>query len=114
MAFLRKFKHLHDLDRGDIEAPDYVWLVYAVCAVSSEGCGWGGWMIEVAFKVDGQNHATGTGDKVLPAVDEQRCPRCGRETYRTGADLRLVPSEEQKRSLEAGVDYEVIPIEYDE
>jgi hypothetical protein len=111
MSFPRKFAHLLEIERGDVEAPDYVELVYAVCAVSKEGCGWGGWMIEGAFKVTGQHHPTGTGDKLLPAVDEQICPRCGRETFRTGANLRLVPSEEQKRSPEPEVDYEVVPIE---
>ena len=113
MPLPRKFAYLLEIERGDVEAPDYLWLVYSVCALSAEGCGWGGWAIEVAFKADGQTHPTGTGDRVLSAADEQICPRCGRGTFRTGADLRLVPSAEQARPLVAGVDYKVLPIEYD-
>ena len=93
MPLPRKFAHLLEIERGDVEAPDYLWLAYAVCALSAEGCGWGGWTIEAAFKADGREHPTGTGDRVLPAVDEQVCPRCGRGTFRTGATLRVVPSE---------------------
>jgi hypothetical protein len=114
MPFPRKFASLPEIERGDVEAPDYVWLVYAVCAVSPEGCGWGGWMIEVAFKITGERHATGTGDKALSAMDEQVCPRCGRQTFRTGASLRVVPSEDQRLPREPGVDYEISPIEYED
>src|SRR4051812_48204403 len=111
MPFPRKFASLLEIERGDVEAPDYVWMVYAVCAVSPEGCGLGGWMIEAAFKVTGERHATGTGDKLLSAMDEQVCPCCGRQTFRTGAALRVVPSEDQRRSLEEGIDYETSPLE---
>lgn len=111
MSFPRKFAPLLEIERGDVEAPDYVWLVYAVCAVSPVGCGWGGWMIEVAFKITGERHATGTGDKALSAMDEQVCPRCGRQTFRTGASLRVVPSDDQR---EPGGDYETAPIEYED
>lgn len=114
MSFTRRFAHLLEIDHGDVDPPDYVWLVYAVCAVSSEGCGWGGWMIEGAFKATGEKHPTGTGDKLLPAVDDQVCPRCGLGTFRTGASLRLVPSTDQQRHLIEGVDYQSTPIEYDD
>ena len=113
MPFPRKFASLLEIECGDVEAPDYLWLAYAVCALSTEGCGWGGWTIEAAFKVDGRTHPTGTGDRVLPAADEQVCPRCGRGTFRTGAMLRVVPSADQNLPLVAGTDYEAVPIEYD-
>ena len=81
MAFPAKFRHLLELTADDLDMPDYLWLTYAVCAVTAEGCGWGGWMIDAAFHRDGQKHATGTGDRLLSAVDEQVCPRCGHETF---------------------------------
>ena len=112
MPLPRKFAHLLEITRGDVEAPDYAWLVSAVCAVSAEGCGWGGWKIEAAFKITEQKHSTSTGDRVLSAADEQVCPRCGRGTFRTGASLRVEPSVEQTLPLVPGVDYEASPIEY--
>ena len=99
---------LRDRTLADVEPPDYLWLTYAVCAVEPAACGWGGWMIEAAFKRDDQHHATGTGDRLLPAADVQRCPRCGCETYRTAATFRLEPSADQQPVHGvAGVDYEV-------
>jgi hypothetical protein len=117
MAFPRKFQPLIEIERGDVAVPDYVWLVYAVCAVTQDACGWGGWMIEAAFQGDGKgtgDHPTATGDALLPAMDEQICPVCGGETYRTGASVRMVPSEDQRLPQEPGVDYEVADIEYED
>jgi hypothetical protein len=114
MAFPRKFQHLLEIELGDVETPDYVWLVYAVCAVTAEGCGWGGWMIEGAFQRSEERHPTGTGDRLLPAMDEQVCPRCGRETFRTGTQIRFEPSPDQSQPWQPGRDYEVVPIEYED
>jgi hypothetical protein len=113
MAFPAKFRQLIELTAADVEKPDYVYLSYAVCAVTKEGCGWGGWMIEAAFRRDGKNHPTGTGDRLLSAADEQICPRCGGETFMTEVDLCMEPVGETKR-LRQGIDYEVVPIEYEE
>ncbi len=112
MAFPRKFQRLLEIKRHDVSALDYVWLVYAVCAVSENACGWGGWMIEAAFHVGDGTYPTSTGDALVPAQDQQICPRCGQETFRTGASIRMVPSEDQKSLWEPGVDYEVSPLEY--
>jgi hypothetical protein len=112
MPFLRKFSHLLEPVTA-AEAPDYVWLAYAVCAVTRDACGWGGWMIAGAYGRDGQRHPTGTGDRMLPAADEQLCPRCGRETFRTGQELRLEPSADQSPPLREGIDYTAAPIEYE-
>jgi hypothetical protein len=113
MPFPRKFRHLLELTAEQVEMPDYLWLSYAVCAVTSEGCGWGGWMIEAAFRRDGQKHPTGTGDRLVSAADEQDCPECGRETFRT-VELRVEPSADQSKHLRAGIDYEVAPMEYED
>ena len=113
MPFPPQFRHLLELSAADVEASDYVWLVYAVCAVTPDACGWGGWMIEAAFKHDAARHPTGTGDRPLSAVDEQVCPRCGRATFRTGVTLRLEPSPEQEPPRRAGTDDTVSPIEYE-
>src|SRR3954468_19057855 len=104
------FRALRDLTLPDVEAPDYVWLTYAVCAVAPDACGWGGWMLEGAFRRDGQRHATGTGDRALSAADTQVCPRCGRDTFRTAASLRLEPSADQRPVHGVpGIDHEVAP-----
>lgn len=39
MSFPRKFQGILEIEQGDAPAPDYVWLVYAVCACSDEACG---------------------------------------------------------------------------
>jgi hypothetical protein len=114
MAFPRRFQHLIETELDDVEAPDYVWLVYAVCAISPDACGWGGWMIEAAFRRTGESHPTGTGDKLVGAQDEQVCPRCGKETYRTGATLRFERSADQSPPRRAGIDYEVVQPTYED
>jgi hypothetical protein len=113
MTFPAKFRHLIERTVDEVEAPDYVWLAYAVCAVTADACGWEGWMLETALRGDGRKHPTGTGDRLLSAADEQVCPRCGRRTFRTGVAIRLEPSADQSRPLRAGIDYEVAPIEYE-
>jgi hypothetical protein len=113
MAFPAKFRYLIERTAAEVDLPDYVWLAYAVCAMTVDGCGWEGWMIEVAFQRDGAKHPSGTGDRVLSAADEQVCPRCGRETFRTGVTLRLEPSVDQSPSLREGIAYNVAPIEYE-
>jgi len=114
MGLPAKFRHLIERTSAEVESPDYVWLAYAVCALTKEACGWEGWMIEAAFRRDGQKHPTGTGDRLLSAADEQVCPRCGRGTFITEVTLRVEPSVDQSTRLRAGIDYEVVPIEYEE
>lgn len=115
MALPAKFRHLLELTAADVESPDYVLLTYAVCAVTKESCGWGGWMIEAAFKSDGKKHPTGTGDRLVSAADEQICPRCGGETFRTEVTLRFEPSLDQSwPRLRTGIDYDESPMEYEE
>jgi hypothetical protein len=111
MALPRTFKHLLEIELKDVGVPDYMWITYAVCATERDSCGWTGWMIEAAFKKTGTKHPTGTGDKVLPAVMDQVCPRCGRTTFRTAASIRMAPSEDQTA---AHADAECLPIEYDD
>ena len=115
MTFPAKYRHLLELTDEQVEKPDYLWLSYAVCAVTAEGCGWGGWMIEAAFRRDGRKHPTGTGDRLVSAANEQVCPECGGDTFRTGVQLRVEPSADQsKAGLRPGIDYEVVPMEYDD
>jgi len=111
MPFPRKFKHLLEIELSDVEAPDYVWLTYAVCACRKDSCSWGGWMIEAAFKKTEEKHPNPTGDKVLPAIMDQVCPECGKPTFRTAASIRMIPSEDQKQPK---FDYESLPIEYED
>jgi len=78
-----RHRHLLDLELKDVEVPDYVRLDYAVCAIDKEPCGWSGWIIDGVFKIMGRKHPTGTGDKVLPARTNNRCPACGRALFST-------------------------------
>ena len=114
MPFPKKFKTLLESELKDVEIPDYVWLTYAVCALERDSCGWGGWIIEGAFKKSAVQNATSTGDKLLNAADEQICPRCGKGLYRTAASVRYEPSKDQTRPLVPDVDYEVLPLEYED
>ena len=111
MALPREFRHLIETELKNVEVPDYVWMTYAVCATQKDSCGWGDWMIEAAFKRTGSKHPTGTGDKVLPAVMDQVCPRCSRTTFRTAASIRMAASEDQ---TEPGPHIECLPIEYED
>jgi hypothetical protein len=114
MPFPRKFKHLLELELSGVEIPDYVWLTYAVCACEKNSCGWGGWMIEAAFKEAEEQYPNSTGDKVVPAMVDQVCPQCGKTTFRTAASIRMIPSTDQTPTLVEGVDFESDPIEYED
>ena len=110
MGFPIKFKKLLEIELSDVDHPDEAWLTYAVCATEKDSCGWGGWMLENICKNTDENAASIN----LPAFCEQVCPCCGRETFRTGATLKFIPSSDQTGQLVPGVDYEELPIEYDE
>lgn len=110
MPFPRRFQHLIETELEHVDAPDYAWLVYVVCAVTPDACGWGGWMLEAAFK----RTTLVPPDQILSVADEQICPRCGRETYRTGAALRMEPSRDQTPILRPGIDYVVLPPEFED
>lgn len=111
MKFPRKFKNLLEIELKDVDSPDEAWLTYAVCALKNDSCGWGGWMLEAALKRPNSDGSF----TAISASDEQICPRCGRQTFRTGATLKFVQSSDQTDpSGVPCVDYEVTTIEYDE
>lgn len=116
MKISKKFRDAIENDPPDL--PDYVWLVYAVCALGDAPCGWAGWIIDAAFKKTAERHATSTGDKVLPSDDTQICPAC-RATHQghgtlfgTACSRRLDLSPDQEEPLKPGIDYEVDEVEY--
>ena len=110
MTLPPRLRALRDRTLADVEVPDYAWLTWAACAVAPDACGWEGWMLEAAFRRDGQRHATGTGDRLIAAADAQACPRCGRETFRTAASVRVEPSVDQRPVHgRAALDYDVAP-----
>jgi len=112
MAFPIKFKRQLEKGINDVTSPDYVFLVYAVCGVEEDSCGWEGWILESVYKKSTTAHMTLTGDEILNASDEQNCPRCGKTTFRTDALLKFDRAKDQKPPLVEGVDYETVPIEY--
>jgi hypothetical protein len=116
MRFPAKYRNLLELTLKDVETPDYAWLNYAVCGMTEEACGWGGWIIDGIFKKTAEHHATGTGDKALPSRDDEPiCPRCGRTLFRTSASIRMDRSADQTPVHgEPGVDYKVAEMEYDD
>jgi hypothetical protein len=114
MAFPKKFKNLIELEFKDIEKPDFAWLTYSVCACEKDSCGWGGWMIEWVGKKTKVRYPTSTGDKTLSAKTEQICPICGKNLFRTEVSIKFVPANDQELPLKKGIDYDTVPIEYDE
>jgi hypothetical protein len=106
MPFPRKFKAL--LEGSPAVTPDYLWLVYAVCGCERESCGWHGWVIETACCVTGERHATGSGGRLVESDDYLRCPKCGRDLYRTDS-VRFDRSPDQTQpGGTPGIDYEVV------
>ena len=112
MPYPKKYKNLLEIRLRDVEVPDYVFLTYTVCACDHNSCGWGGWMIEAGFKKDAAQHNTATGDRSLSVNSEQRCPKCGRETFRTMASVLFEPSEDQSLAREGSE--EIAMLDYDD
>jgi hypothetical protein len=84
MAFPRKFRALIETEEDQATTPDYVWLSFAVCATEEDSCGWGGWIIESAWK--SQDNDVQKVEVEVEADTEQRCPRCNKLLYRTGVE----------------------------
>jgi formamidopyrimidine-DNA glycosylase len=106
MPFPEKFRPLVELRESQVSIPDHVWLSYAVCAVDEDSCGWGGWIIESAWKTVGE-----TQEEVEVAADtDQRCPMCGKELFRTEVEkqFRFNPDAGPKIDYP----YETAPIEF--
>ncbi len=106
-AFPLKFKPLLEIKKEDIATPSHVWVTYCVCAVDKNSCGWGGWTLEAVFS----KPESKAGENILPSQDEQRCPKCGGETFRTEASHRFDLSENQKRP-QPEIDYDIKLMEY--
>jgi hypothetical protein len=104
MPFPEKFRALIELREGQVSIPDYVWLSYAVCAVDEESCGWGGWIIESAWKT------TGEAVEQVRADTDQRCPVCGEPLFRTEIEkqFRFNPDAAPKIDYP----YETVPIKF--
>lgn len=105
MTFPERHRKLIETELSDIALPDSAWLTYAVCACEVDSCGWGGWIIEDLVNEKEDIH--------LNIDDRQVCPVCGKELFRTEASLKFILSKDQAPSLVPGVDYEIIPVEFD-
>ena len=89
MTLPEEILRLQDIELDDIDKPDYLWVVYTVCATDEGSCGWGGWQIEAIFQKTIKKYNTFTGDKLLKSNHYQVCPICGKPTFRTDTSLRF-------------------------
>ena len=103
MKLLARFKGLVE-DPPDL--PDDAWLAFAVCAMSPDGCGWSGWILDGVFKRTAERHPTATGGKLLPQGDDRLCPAWGGTLFRTGHDRRMETCADQEPHWKEGIDYE--------
>ncbi len=77
-------KSLEEIEAADVTAPDYAVLTFAVCTLSENACGWGGWLLEGAFAIsEAKSGILWNGDNPMPAVTLQICPNCRGELFRT-------------------------------
>ena len=106
MPFPNKFRKLIETTSNEVEQPDFVWLVYAVCACEEDSCGWAGWIIDGVFV------RKDTSDSLLSSHLCEACPKCGKPLFRTDVTIKYVPSEDQTPRLALGIDYEQGEIEY--
>ncbi len=113
MKIPRKFESLIEGAEINAPIPDSVWLDYAVCLNEKDACGWVGWIIGAAFKqmppgTPGVWHKEGA---VLSAADNQNCPNCGQQTFRTGVTRKFILDQSNPRAID--MEYETVPIEYE-
>jgi len=106
MKIPSKFKHLIDLNIEDVDHVDCAWIAYAVCACEKDSCGWQGWILDGVFKKEGNK------ETLVASSSPAECPNCGKSLFRTGIQLRLVPSIDQAVKMIPGIDYEVGDIGY--
>jgi hypothetical protein len=98
-----KARTLENLTADEVEPPDFCTLTFAVCSSVPSGCGWGGWLLESAYKAPtaffdpvtslalewpediGRKFwdEKETEYRTLPAQTQQICPSCGQATFRT-------------------------------
>jgi hypothetical protein len=109
-----KFKSLIESAEITAPIPDYVWMAFAVCVTDENACGWSGWIIEAvkrkAPRKNGKSQSTHR-DEVLTAADNQKCPRCGKQTSRTGVEKKFNIDKKTPPKIE--YEYEILPIEYE-
>lgn len=104
MPFPAKFRHLIEAREDQVKVPDYVWLSFAVCAVEEDSCGWGGWMIESAWK------AIENAESEVTADTDQRCPNCGKPLFRTEVEKQYVLNS--KAGPKISFEYDTAPIQF--
>ena len=94
--WLKKLKELEDLSAADVIAPDFALLTFAVCTLGVDACGWGGWLLEAAWRTEAEFSP-------VPAVTNQICPQCQKTLFRTLAQHRFVrlPDQAPKDTSEA-------------
>lgn len=110
MAIKKRFRDLIERSPVDLNPPEAIVLTYCVCCVGNNACGWNGWTVEAALR---HGEVLRTEDMLLLYDADQRCPRCGNETFRTGSsfeyNINPIPL-----AGELSADIEILPVEYED
>jgi hypothetical protein len=93
MPFPLKFKEKLETTKKDIDIPDEVWIVYAICGCEKDSCGWEGWTLESVLK------KMNTKEIQLKCMHDQICPDCGQELFRTDTQIKMKYSKDQSGLL---------------
>ena len=82
MPFPEKFRALIEVREDQVTIPA---LAILRCLRGRRGaCGWGGWIIESAWKTMGES-----SKEAVKADTEQRCPVCGKQVFRTEVEKQF-------------------------
>jgi hypothetical protein len=109
LPYPAKFRHLMQTAEFSATVPDVVRLAFALCCAEQDSCGWTGWIIEAAW--NGESDAEWAERKFVPTADNQRCPDCGKQTFRTG--LARHYGLQSVQPVEA-INHDVVPITFDD
>ena len=90
--------------------PDEVWLSFALCVVEEDSCGWAGWIIESAWKSRGTGGATDR--RAVAAADSQKCPNCGKTSFRTALEKQYMLNPVQPPKLDYS--YDSVPLVFED
>jgi hypothetical protein len=93
------------IEDGPSRIPGFAWIVFAVCAVGDDACGWAGWIVDELCAGVPHEDASVSGCELLPADYSEKCPQCGKQLFRTAFERRLEASPDQTPVFREGVNF---------